>query len=178
MKRVLLVIAAVIGLLVAFNVVCRFIPSYTEYQGQQIRLTRYYLDYEDYKDDPDNIDPSENARVQQLISEAPIARSFDSREDLIHALFEIKFPGYGAAGLGDGRQGENSITGLSLEIPRADKSRYLAFQCKAGKYLLLDDFVESDMPLLMYIHQDGANLTYTSDRGQRRLVRPAKYPLQ
>jgi hypothetical protein len=67
---------------------------------------------------------------------------------MIRALFEIKFPGYGAAGLGDGGKGEDSLTGLSIEIPRADKSRYLVFQCKRGKYLLMDDFIESDVPLL------------------------------
>lgn len=60
MKRAFIVIGAIVGLMVVWNFVSKKIPSHIEYRGQEIKLSRYYLDYEEYKDDPDNIDPSEN----------------------------------------------------------------------------------------------------------------------
>ena len=69
-----------------------------DYQGQQIKLTKYYLDYDDYKNDPDNIAPEETSRVEQLVMNAPIASSFPDKRAAIAAVFEIKFPGYGAGG--------------------------------------------------------------------------------
>ncbi len=175
LKRAFIVIGAVVGLMAAWSVVSKKIPSSVEYHGQQIKLTRYYLDYDEYKNDPDNIDPSETLRVQHLVMESPIARSFSDRKAMSRAAFDIKFPGYGAGGMGDGREGEGSISGLSVEIPRADKSRYLVFQCRAGKYVLVDDFVESDVPLLMHVQSDGKNLIYSSYDEQRKLVRSPRY---
>jgi hypothetical protein len=151
-------------------------PGYIEYRGEQIKLSKNYADYYAYKNDPDNIDPSETSRVGRLVTEAPIAVSFETREEMLQAAFAIQFPGYGAATLGDGRIGEDSIAGLSIAIPRADKMRYIAFQCKSGKYVLIDDFIESDSPLLMRVEQKGDNLVYSSFDGQRKLVRAVKHP--
>lgn len=67
-----------------------------EYRGQAIKLSRSYYDYDDYKNDPDNLDPGEIARVQKLLIEAPIVRSFASRAEMIGALSQIRFPGYGS----------------------------------------------------------------------------------
>jgi hypothetical protein len=144
-KHSLIVVGAVVGLLIIWNFVSKLIPSYVDYQGEKIRLTRYYWDYDEYKNDPDNIDSSENARVQRLVVDAPIGRSYDTEVEMVRATFEVKFPGYGAGGLGDARKGEGSLSGLGIEIPRAGKSRYLLFQCRAGKYVLIDDFVDSDV---------------------------------
>jgi hypothetical protein len=174
-KRALIVIGAIIGLLVAWNFVSRILPSSIEYRGEKIRLTRYYLDYDEYKNDPDNIDPSETARVQRLVTEAPIGRSYDTRLEMIRATSDLTFPGYGAGSLGDGLNGEGSLSGLSIEIPRADKSRYLLFQCRGGKYALIDDFVDSD-PLLMLVQRQQAQLLYSSYEGKKKLVRVPKYP--
>ena len=175
MKRAFLVIGAVVGLLVVWNFVSKLIPSYVDYQGEKIKLTRYYWDYDEYKNDPDNIDPSENARVQRLVTEAPINSSYDTMEEMVHATFQVKFPGYGAGGLGDDRKGEGSLSGLSVEIPRAEKSRYLLFQCRNGKYVLIDDFVDSDPPGLAYVRQDGNELIYSSYDHARKLVRIPRY---
>jgi hypothetical protein len=174
-KRALIVVGAVVGLLVSWNFVSKLIPSYIDYRGEKIKLTRYYFDYDEYKNDPDNIDPSETARVQRLVVEAHVGRSYDTREEMIHATFEVKFPGYGAGGLGDDRKGEGSLSGLSVEIPRSDKSRYLLFQCKAGKYELIDDFVDGDAPGFAHVKQEGNKLIYSSYDETRKLIRAPRY---
>jgi len=175
-KRTLIVIGALVSLLIGWNFVSKLIPSYIEYRGEKIKLTRYYLDYDEYKNDPDNIDPSETARVQRLVMEAPIDHSYGSRKEMIGATFDIKVPGYGVGGLGDGHEeAEGGLCGSSVEIPRVDKMRYLLFQRRGGKYVLIDDFVESDIPLLMTVQQQGSQLVYTSYEGKRRLVRAPKY---
>src|SRR5215471_3494849 len=71
-----------------------------EYQGEHIKLTKTYYEYEDYKDDPNNIDRAENTRVERLVSEAPIARLFQDRRQMVNAVFDLKFPGYGLGGFG------------------------------------------------------------------------------
>ena len=165
------------GLIAVWNFISRFMPSYIDYRGEKIKLTRYYLDYDEYKNDPDNIDPSETARVQRLVLEYPIGHSYETREEMIHATFNAKFPGYGAGTLGDGRKGEGSLSGLSIEIPRADKSRYLLFQCRAGKYVLIDDFIGSDFPVLMSVHQEKDKLIYSSYEEKTKVVRVPTYSL-
>lgn len=69
-----------------------------DYRGEKIRLTKSYSDFDDYKNDPENIDPSETARVQRLVMEAPIEREFNSLLDASKAVGEIGFPGYGSGG--------------------------------------------------------------------------------
>ena len=172
MKKLFLIIGTVVGLIGIWNVVSKRIPSYVEYRGQQIKLSRYYLDYDGYKNDPDNIDPSETSRVQRLVSEAPIDRSFHTEKEMISAVFDIKFPGYGLASFGDGNGGEQSFRGFGVEIPRADRFRYFTFQPIDGRYVLVDQFIAPDIPLLSQVRQDGVNLVYSSDTGERRFVRP------
>jgi len=58
MKKAILLAAALIAIAMLWTVGRRHLPSDIEYQGEKIKLTKYYLSFEDYKDDPDNIDPS------------------------------------------------------------------------------------------------------------------------
>jgi hypothetical protein len=175
LKSFFIVIGAVVGLLVVWYFVSKKIPSHVEYRGQQIKLSRFYLDYDDYKNDPDNIDPSETARVQRLVMEAPIGASFATNKEIVDAAFAIKFPGYGLGGLADGRNGENSLDGFSIEIPRADKDRYVTFRYESGKYVLIDDFVGPGMPLFTRVRQENYTLVYSSDLApdrREKIVRP------
>ena len=178
MKRAFIVIGAIVGILVTWNLLSRRIPSHIEYQGQQIKLTRYYLDYDEYKNDPDNIDPSETLRVQGMVTKAPIANYFATKKDMIDAAFAIKFPGYGIGTFGDGGQGENSLAGSSIEIPRADKFRYITFRQEGGKYVLVDEFIARDIPLLTHVRQEGNSLVYSSDTGSEKVVHPLQKPWQ
>jgi hypothetical protein len=175
LKRLFMVAGAVVGLLVVWYFVSKKIPSHVEYRGEQIKLSRFYLDYDDYKNDPDNIDPSETSRVQRLVMDAPIGATLATNKEIVHAAFAIKFPGYGLGGLSDGRNGENSLDGFSIEIPRADKERYVTFRYESGKYVLIDDFVGPGMPLLTRVRQENNSLVYSSDLGSDRrdkVVRP------
>src|SRR5690242_1951837 len=110
--KIVMIACAVIVCYSLWTVLRRHIPSHTEYQGQKIKLSKFYASYEDYKDDPDNIDPSENERVFRLVSEAPIATSFSDRQEMLRALFEIKFPGYGAGPFSEFRQ----LDGTTLDV--------------------------------------------------------------
>src|SRR6266704_3288121 len=44
-----------------------------EYRGQRIQLSKAYADFDEYKNDPNNIAASETERAQQLVAGAPIA---------------------------------------------------------------------------------------------------------
>ena len=169
-KRLLLIIAVLVALGPAWAFVRRKIPNSIDYRGQQIKLTKYYFDYDDYKNDPDNIDPAEIARVQRMVSEAPIAHSFASRKDAVSAVFEIHFPGYGAGGFGPIQEGEGALSGFSIEIPRADNNRYFIFRNVHGSYLLVDDF-QSDAGTQTVREEHGKLVYYTPSR-QAKLTRP------
>src|SRR5258706_16229358 len=95
MKRIIGVVLALIVITLLWAVGRRRVPSDIEYQGEKIKLTKYYLSFEDYKDDPDNIAPSENSRVERLVTQAPIGHHFSDRKEMVSAIFQVKFPGYG-----------------------------------------------------------------------------------
>lgn len=171
MKRALIILAVVVALWGAWEIARRHIPSYIDYQGQKIKLTKFYLSYEDYKDDPDNLDPSEYAHVQQLVSSAPIARSFSDRRAAVEAVSEITFPGYGAGGFGgDIQRTEGSLNGLCVEIPRTDKSRYFIFRNVHGTYLLVDDFIESGASAIETMREEKGKLIYYTASGEPKLT--------
>jgi hypothetical protein len=174
-KRLLIVAAIVFLLVVVWAIVRRALPSYVEYRGEKIKLTKFYLDYDDYKNDPDNIDPSETRRVQRLVSEAPIAQSFADRKQAVDAVFDIKFPGYAAGGFGPPDTADGALNGLEVEIPRANASRMFIFQNVGGAYKLVDDFVDTDPAGIREFHRQGANLTYTTANG-RQIIHP--FPAQ
>ncbi len=171
MKRAFLAIGIVLCLAAAWAGVRRILPSSIEYRGENIKLTKFYLDYDDYKNDPDNIDPSETERVQRLVSQASIAHSFSSRKDAVDAVFQVKFPGYAAGGFGGAiNENDGSLNAFSVEIPRSDKSRYFIFRNIHGGYLLVDDFTTSEE--IQTVREEHGNLVYCTDSGQPKLVHP------
>jgi hypothetical protein len=131
------------------------------YRGEKIKLSKSYDDFSTYKNDPDNIDPSETARVQRMVIEAPIAHFFSNRLDVFRGTGEVQFPGYGA-GSGVGRQADGSdLLAVVIEIPRADKDRYMVFRSRNNGYELVDDFVASEISYPFTIReQDGAYVYY------------------
>ena len=172
-KKIILLAAILIVIALIWTVGRRHIPSDIEYQGEKIKLTKYYLSYEDYKDDPDNIDPSEYARVEQLVTRAPIGRQFTDRKKMIAALFELKFPGYGLSFGGRSVQTGGTVLELSsVEIPRADKNRYFLYEERDGSYTLVDDFVAPSSPEIMRVKGENGALIYSTRSGQNVLTRP------
>ena len=145
-----------------------------DYRGERIKLTKSYTDYDAYKNDPQNIDPSETERVQRLVLSAPIARTFGSRIDASKAVGEIAFPGYGSGGFVEQPQADGSVLiGFSVEVPRAQKERYFVFQGRDGVYTLIDDFAYPDAGGLLHrVTRRGPELVFTSIDGKEVLVRP------
>ncbi len=175
LTRIVLIFCSVIACYAAWTVLRRHIPSHMDYQGQEIKLSKFYTSYEDYKDDPDNIDPSENERVFRLVSQAPVATSFSDRKEMIDALFEIKFPGYGAGPFSEFRQPDGTTLDVSfIEIPRAEKERVFTFHVENGKYTLLDDFVLDEYCSVKSARLESGKITYELANGKAPLMRPVR----
>jgi hypothetical protein len=69
-----------VSLVLMFSVAgCDQASSEIDYRGEKIKLSKPYRDYDEYKNDPDNIHPSETARVQGLVMSAPIAGVLERR---------------------------------------------------------------------------------------------------
>jgi hypothetical protein len=148
-------------------------PDPIDYRGETFKLTRSYSDYDDYKNDPENIDPSENARIERLVSEAELPDSFSSREELTQAVFDLKFPGYGLSCFSEKEQEDGSVlTGFAIEIPRAEKDRYLVFRGRNGRFTRIDDFVESSDLAILQVREEKGQLVYCNREGDVVLRRP------
>jgi hypothetical protein len=152
---------------------CARASNEIEYRGQKIRLSKSFVDYDDYKNDPTNIHPSETVRVQRLVMDAPIARTFKNRLEASKAIGEIAFPGYGSGGFNAQQHVDGSILmGFSVEIPRAGKERYLVFHEKEGLCKLIDDFVYPETPgLLQSVVRKGDQLIFSTIEGKEVLAR-------
>jgi len=142
-----------------------------QYQGQTIQLSKAYRDFDEYKNDPMNIAPAETARVQQLVTAAPIAQSYSNREKLYSAISQIEFPGYGMSTFGERPQANGTVlAGFSIEIPRADRERIIVYQLRNGTYTLLDDFIGPSN--ISEVRLQSGQLTYHDPQGKLLLTRP------
>ena len=144
-----------------------------EYRGEKIKLSKSYSDFDEYKNDPDNIHPSETERVQRLLIGAPIERTFASRLALFRAVGQIAFPGYGT-GSGASRLSDGSeLLAVTIEIPRANKDRYLVFRGREGRYELIDDFVHAEASYPFEIREGDGAYIYLQ-RGKELFRRPQR----
>jgi hypothetical protein len=142
-----------------------------EYQGQQVKLSKPYDDYDDYKNDPSNLPPDEVAKVRRLVQSAPIASRFVNREQMIHAVFELQFPGYGLTACGERSQPDGSVLALfGVEIPKSDQTRYLLFRGNNSAYTLIDDFVYSDATPIGEVGPSGDQFVYSTRQGGVKVV--------
>ena len=66
-----------------------------EYRGEHFKMAKSFWSYEDYKDDPNNLNSNGVSRIEAVMRDASIGTNFDSREQFVHAVFGLKFPGYG-----------------------------------------------------------------------------------
>jgi hypothetical protein len=140
-----------------------------EYHGREIKLSKHYASYEDYKDDPGNIAQSENARVQKLVMEAPIGGAYAGRPEMTEAVFSLRFPGFGLGAFGGLAADGGQLSGFSVEIPRADKVRVLLFHEQGGKELLVDDFVAPAPP--SGVREENGSYLYSTKDTIRRPVK-------
>lgn len=153
---------------------CESRSNEIDYRGERIKLSKAYANYDEYKNDPGNIDPSETDRVQRLVLDAPIARTFGSLVEASKAIGQITFPGYGSGSFVEQVQGDGSaLTGFSVEVPRASKERCFVLERRDGVYTLIDDFIYSESAgLLRRVIRRGNDLVFISIDGKETLVRP------
>jgi hypothetical protein len=170
MGLVALVVCIMIGN--SFLIV-RYVPPlfgmYTvSYQGQEIRLSKRYSNFGEYKRDPDNIDSSELERVEKLVRGAKIAPAFSNRAEMEHAISEVTFPGYHMTPFPAKTQPHGAALEMfAIEIPKCDKERYFVFRHNSDAYELVDDFVAA--AVIAAVREEDGQLTYRDDEG--RIVR-------
>ena len=175
MKRLVLITCAVLAMGAVLNLLRPSLSRFDEieYRGQTIKLAKSYSDYDDFKEDPDNLEPSERARVERLVCDAEMAQSYPSHASMIRDVFGLRFPGYGLTSFGTTTQAEGSIlAGFSIEVPQAKKERILVFRGQDGGFRLIDDFVESNALAIMGVGEVDGKLIYSSQTGERLLTRP------
>jgi hypothetical protein len=176
-----------LGLAVVWTIVISvafdfFIPSFDkaidtiDYKGESFKLTKFYASYEDYKDDPDNLDTNELPLIEKAIVNAKFPLTFASRRDFFHALFGLNFPGYGLetndriAKTDDGSQLEVD----SVEIPQTDKNRVLVVRTSSSPLVLLDDFVSTN--IIAQVELKAGKLLYHNPKGV--VVREQEAPMK
>jgi len=158
--RFVIAFALITAVAVSWLVARKFIPADIEYRGEKIKLSKYYFDYEEYKDDSDNIAIPETERVQKLVRTAPMPPHYASADAVMKAVSEVTFPGYGSGGFGEIALAQNpALVGFCVEVPRADEERCFTFEKDTQGYRLADDFLLKG-GLLRTVRRDEAELTY------------------
>lgn len=118
-----------------------------DYRGEKIRLSKKYVDYDDYKNDPANLAASEIPRIERLMTDARVGPDFADWRDTAHQVSDIKFPGYGMASGDDVVAAGREFSVRSIEIPQVAKERYFVLEKLAGgTFRLADDFVAQRDP--------------------------------
>ena len=168
MKRIVWVILAVAAFAIVY--VARHVSGggTIDYRGQTFKTAKKYWSYEDYKDDPNNLDTNELGRIEKVMTEASLPSSFVSRKEFIHAMFELKFPGYGLGGIGEPAQTDDGskLTVESVEIPQRDKERYVVARESGERLIVLDDFVLGTATnAVRHVKLQGSKLQYFDDKG-------------
>jgi hypothetical protein len=143
-----------------------------EYHGQTVKLSKPYFDDDDYKNDPNNLAAEEVPRVQELVKSAAIAKRFPSREGLIRAIFDVNFPGYGLGSYATASQQDGSTLELwGVEVPQAESTRFFLFRGRGGAYDLVDDFVQTDEPMIANVGVVGDRFVYSTQQGAKVVER-------
>jgi len=139
------------------------------YRDATIQLSRTYLDFHDYRDDPNNLPPTEVPRVAQLVRSAPIPSTFASRKEADDTFFRLMFPGYGLSML----QLHDPVALYSIEVPQTGEDRWVVLIEKNGRWVVVDDFL---WPVSSgYLNQatyENGRLTYFDRSG--RMLREKK----
>jgi hypothetical protein len=168
LKKLAVIVAAVVVLAVGWGFARRWIPSHVDYRGERFRLTKLYLTYDGYKNDPDNLHPSEIERVQRLVSTAVVPSSFPSWKAASRTIGEISFPGYGSGSL---QSDWDRIRAFSIEIPLAEQDRILVLRARGPGYTVVDDFLADAALVIRGVEERAGSLAFTNPRGETVLTR-------
>jgi hypothetical protein len=133
------------------------------YRGETIPLYRAYADFDEYKDEENNLPASQIPKVAALVRGAPVASSYPSREAALQALFDLMFPGYGFSAMNLG----GPVALFAIEVPRMHEQRYLAFVQKENAWVLVEDFVWPDAEgFINAAELSDGRISYLDHRGQ------------
>lgn len=143
------------------------------YRGEKIKLSKRYADFDQYKNDPDNIAASETKHVQTLVITAPIAHSFASSQDLFRAVEATAFPGYGTGIFPSRKSDEKNLTLVTIEIPRANEDRFLVVQRRKGGFEIVEDFVHADPPMPFGVREESGSYVFLDGSGNEIFRRSA-----
>jgi hypothetical protein len=144
-----------------------------EYLGEEILLSRSYRDFDEYRDDPNNVALPERVRLAALMRRAqPAATSFRSFAELNAAFYALMFPGYGLSlGPLDG-----PICLVSVEIPYSNEEKVFALDKVEQGWVLADQFVSSTANgVIESARRTEVGILYTKESGEtlHRQVNPA-----
>ena len=142
------VILVIVAWQFLFKPVLRNVKGFdeVEWRGQKFKLKQKYLDYEEYKDDRDQLALSEVERVKQLMLAISVPKAAPSETDLRQSLRQMRFPGFGSSsgGMIEDEYGNRYILN-EYEIPQKQEQRTLLYRVeKDGACHLVVDGVSVD----------------------------------
>src|SRR6185503_7208663 len=117
-----------------------------EWRGEKFKLKQKYLDYEEYKDDSDQLAPGEVERLKQFMLAISVPKVANSETDLRQSLRQMRFPGFGSSsgGMIKDEIGNRYILN-EYEIPQKQEQRTLLYRVeKDGTCRLVVDGVSVD----------------------------------
>jgi hypothetical protein len=117
-----------------------------EWRGEKFKLKQKYLDYEDYKDDSDQLAPGEIERVKQFMLGIRVPKVARSEVDLRQSLRQMRFPGYGSSsGVIIKDEHGNRYILNEYEIPQKQEQRTLLYRVETdGTCRLVIDGISVD----------------------------------
>lgn len=143
-----------------------------EYFGYKIKLRKIYFSFFSYAVDTENISIAEANRLENIMRNVPFGPEFSSKNEVLAALAELRFPGYESFYAnqmhGDSRQ---NLEFMTITIPRVNKYRYFVIQNTDGdNYSVISDFIAPSLPIVQ-VALNGENLEFLSRTGETIFVK-------
>lgn len=166
-----LIVAAILAQACVANGAERF--STVDYMGNRISLSRAYVDFDEYKDDPKNLPRQSIRRAESIMRSVPFGPNFANTAALSQELDRIQFPGYGSFYANQlGGRLDPSLELVYIEIPGGKLNRYFALErAENGTLRVVADFVASALPEIARVHRRNGALSFESQQGAPIVVR-------
>ncbi|MEM6468789.1 MAG: hypothetical protein AAF802_04415 [Planctomycetota bacterium] len=147
-------------------------PVGVEYRGERYSTTKTHDSYDDYLDDSEPFSAAEIARISHAVSTADVPPELPVIADVVQAIHEVKFPGYGSATLMPLNKAlAGQAVAMNVDIPGTKRVRLFVYQRSNGTFRLTHDFETDNDPMVtQYDFVDG-NLQLFS-YGEQLLVQP------
>jgi hypothetical protein len=122
--------------------------SFVEYQGKMVPVAKTYTNFQDYKNDQNNLTAAQAKHASSLVRKAAFGPRFKDSEALLVALEKLQFPGYGYFFANQvGAKIDPKLEISFVELPKARANRYLVTEVQSdGSYLVVADFIAPSDP--------------------------------